>query len=125
MFSGENEVRCVKIKLLLEALDTITNSSKAVSIEESGYFKLTGPSLRPRQKEQLVIVCDAVLNSVVAKWLRFKEPAFVGRYEIRGYADYTGNHGLKPKFLQFNGKGFQSGFLVFSLAKKVKFHSRK
>ena len=46
MFSGEHEVRCVKRKLMLEALEkelpsgTIRYSSKLVSIEESGYFKL-------------------------------------------------------------------------------------
>ncbi|KAK3193627.1 hypothetical protein Dsin_024937 [Dipteronia sinensis] len=44
------------------------------------------------------------VNSVVAKFLGFKEPAFVGRSAIRGYADYTGSHGLKPKFLQFYDK---------------------
>ncbi|KAJ0010172.1 hypothetical protein Pint_34331 [Pistacia integerrima] len=43
---GENETRCVRRKLLLEALEkelpsgTIRFSSKVVSVEESGYFKL-------------------------------------------------------------------------------------
>lgn len=46
MSSGEHEVRCVQRKLLLEALErelpsgTIRFSSKVVSIEESGFFKL-------------------------------------------------------------------------------------
>ena len=46
MFSGDHEIRCVKRKLLLESLaselpsGTIRFSSKVVSIEESGYFKL-------------------------------------------------------------------------------------
>lgn len=46
MGRGDHEVRCVQRKLLLEALanelpsDTIRFSSKVVSIEESGYFKL-------------------------------------------------------------------------------------
>jgi hypothetical protein len=44
--SGEHEVRCVKRRLLLEALakelpsGTIRLSSKVVCIEESGFFKL-------------------------------------------------------------------------------------
>lgn len=44
--SGEHEVRCVKRKILLEALakelpiGTIRFSSKVVCIEESGFFKL-------------------------------------------------------------------------------------
>ena len=43
--SGDHEVRCVKRKLLLEALekelpsDTIKYSSKVISIENSGFFK--------------------------------------------------------------------------------------
>ncbi|TXG64863.1 hypothetical protein EZV62_011857 [Acer yangbiense] len=41
MFSGENEVQCVKRKLLLEALGTIRYSSKAVSIEESAVMALS------------------------------------------------------------------------------------
>ena len=46
MFSGEHEMRCVRRKLLLETLakelpsGTIRYSSKVVSIEESGHFKL-------------------------------------------------------------------------------------
>ena len=44
--SGDHGVRCVKRKLLLEALSnelpngTIRYSSKVVAIEESGFFKL-------------------------------------------------------------------------------------
>jgi hypothetical protein len=44
--SGDHEVRCLKRKLLLEALakdlptGTIRYSSKVVCIEESGFFKL-------------------------------------------------------------------------------------
>ena len=46
MCSGDHEVRCVNRKLLLEALanelpsGTIRFSSKVVSIEESGFYKL-------------------------------------------------------------------------------------
>lgn len=63
MFSGERELRCVKRKLLLEALEkelpigTVRYSSKVVSIEESGYFKLVhladGTILKTKVKRQL------------------------------------------------------------------------
>ncbi|KAK0583502.1 hypothetical protein LWI29_037582 [Acer saccharum] len=85
------------------SFELISTSYRVESLRATG-FALTSWSSKARR------ALDAV-NSVVAKWLGFKEPAFVGRYEMRGYADYTGSHGLKPKFLQFNRKGFQCGFL--------------
>lgn len=51
---------------------------------------------------------------MVAKWLGFKKPAFAGRSDIRGYADFKLRHGLEPKFQQFLGKGFRYGFLPCS-----------
>lgn len=58
----------------------------------------------------MLIGCDGV-NSVVAKWLGFKAPAFAGRSAIRGYSDFKCSHGFEPKFLQFFGKGVRSGFI--------------
>ncbi|KAK7826095.1 monooxygenase 3 [Quercus suber] len=57
-----------------------------------------------------LIGCDGV-NSVVAKWLGFKAPAFTGRAAIRGWINFKSNHGFEPKLLQFMGIGFRSGFL--------------
>uniref|UniRef100_A0A2N9HHK3 FAD-binding domain-containing protein n=1 Tax=Fagus sylvatica TaxID=28930 RepID=A0A2N9HHK3_FAGSY len=91
--NGEHEVRCVKRRLLLEALakelpsGTIRFSSKVV-----------------------LIGCDGV-NSVVAKWLGFKKPAFAGRLAIRGSVEFKHGHGFEPKFMQFFGKGVRSGAL--------------
>ncbi|KAI8553986.1 hypothetical protein RHMOL_Rhmol05G0061500 [Rhododendron molle] len=81
---GDHEVRCVRRKFLLEALQkelpsgTIRFSSKVVSIEEDsgGCFK-DGPS---------------------CKWVCSK-----GK-------DFKGSHGLEPKFLLFVGKGVRCGF---------------
>nr|POE87162.1 fad-dependent urate hydroxylase [Quercus suber] len=58
----------------------------------------------------LGIGCDGV-NSVVAKWLGFKAPAFTGRPTIRGWMNFKSNHGFEPKIMQFMGMGFRSGFL--------------
>jgi 2-polyprenyl-6-methoxyphenol hydroxylase-like FAD-dependent oxidoreductase len=57
-----------------------------------------------------LIGCDGV-NSVVARFIGFKKPAFAGRSAIRGYADFKVNHGFGSKFLLLFGEGVRSGFL--------------
>ena len=64
-------------------------------------------------KWKVLIGCDGV-NSVVAKWLGFKAPTFTGRASIRGCVNFKSNHGFEPKFFQFFGKGFRSGFLPYN-----------
>ena len=48
---------------------------------------------------------------MVAKWLGFKAPAFIGTVVVRGWTNFKSNHGFEPKFLQFMGIGFRFGFL--------------
>ncbi|CAL5328900.1 unnamed protein product [Camellia sinensis] len=114
--NGGHEVRCMKRKMLLETLEkelphgTIRYSSKVISVEDSGYFKLVHIADGSVIKTKVLIGCDGV-NSVVAQWLGFKKPAFVGRSAIRAQAIYKGNHGFEPKFYQFSGNGVRSGFL--------------
>ncbi|KAL6270852.1 hypothetical protein ACE6H2_027763 [Prunus campanulata] len=79
---GDHEIRCVKRNLLLEGLanelpsGTIRFSSKVVSVDESGYFKLVHLADGTILKAKVLVGCDGV-NSVVAKWLGFKQPAFL------------------------------------------------
>ncbi|KAI4297790.1 hypothetical protein L6164_037657 [Bauhinia variegata] len=113
---GSPEVRCVRRKLLLEALanelpsGTIRYSSKVVAIEESSFSKLIHLADGTTIQAKVLIGCDGV-NSVVAKWLGFKKAAFAGRSSVRGFAEFTSNHGFEPRFMQFFGDGCRSGAL--------------
>ncbi|GAB2253152.1 hypothetical protein Droror1_Dr00005999 [Drosera rotundifolia] len=114
--SGEHEVRCVKRKVLLETLakelpeNTIRFSSKLVSIEDSGHFKLMHLADGSVIKAKVVIGCDGV-NSPVSRWLGFKKAAYVGRSAMRGYAVFEGGHGFEPDFMLFSGHGARYGIL--------------
>ncbi|XP_050365480.1 monooxygenase 3-like [Argentina anserina] len=109
MCSGDHERR-VKRKFLLEALaselpsGTIRFSSKVVSIEESGYFKLVHLADVTILKAKVLVGCDGV-NSVVAKWLGFKPPVFTRRSAIRGSAEFKSSHEFDPIMMQFTGNG--------------------
>lgn len=113
---GDHEVRCVKRKVLLEALakelpsGTIRYSSRVVSIQESGFSKVLHLADNSVIKTKVVIGCDGV-NSVVAQWLGFKKPSLSGRCAIRGCAYYEAGHGFEPKFQQFIGHGVRYGIV--------------
>ncbi|PNX67805.1 FAD-dependent urate hydroxylase-like protein, partial [Trifolium pratense] len=112
--SGAHEVRGVRRRLLLEALanelpsGTIRYLSKVVAIEESGFFKILHLTDGTTIKTKVLIGCDGV-NSMVAKWLSFKEASYTGRYAIRGYAELNTTHEIEPIFMQYFGKGFRAG----------------
>ncbi|KAJ1436321.1 hypothetical protein SESBI_04353 [Sesbania bispinosa] len=113
---GTNEIRCVRRQLMLEALanelpsGTIRYLSKVVAIEESDIFKILHLADGTTIKTKVLIGCDGI-NSVVAKWLGFKETSFTGRYAIRGCVELKTNHGFEPIFMQFFGKGFRAGVI--------------
>ncbi|XP_020213403.1 monooxygenase 2 [Cajanus cajan] len=113
---GEREVRCVRRQLMLEALakelpsGTMRFMSKVVAIHESGFSKILHLADGTTIKTKVLIGCDGI-NSMVAKWLGFKEASFTGRYVIRGYTKLMGHDGLEPKFNHYFGKGFRAGVL--------------
>lgn len=59
---------------------------------------------------KVLVGCDGV-NSVVAKWLGFKKPAFATRSAVRGFADFKQSHGFQPKFLEYSGNNVKYGVL--------------
>ncbi|GAB2219487.1 hypothetical protein Droror1_Dr00007123 [Drosera rotundifolia] len=111
-----HEVRRVLRRDLLGALEkelprgTIRYSSKVVSIEESGYYKLVHLADGTTLKAKVLIGCDGV-NSVVAKWLGFKKPALDGRSEIKGSSYIDDGHALGLSFQHFFGKGVSFGVM--------------
>ncbi|WJX15288.1 hypothetical protein P8452_05449 [Trifolium repens] len=108
------EVRRVRRQLLLEALanelpsGTIKYLSKVVAIEESGFFKILHLSDGTTIKTKVLIGCDGV-NSMVAKWLGFKEASYTGRHATRGYVELKNPHQIEPMFMQYFGNGFRAG----------------
>ncbi|CAL9085739.1 unnamed protein product [Musa textilis] len=113
---GDDEVRCVRRNLLVEALakelpqGTIRYSSKVVSMEDAGGFKLLHLADGSTLKAKVLIGCDGI-NSTVAKWLGLKEPTFSGRCAARGFAVFEEGHGFKPEFAQYFGRGCRAGLL--------------
>ncbi|CAI9117033.1 OLC1v1018344C1 [Oldenlandia corymbosa var. corymbosa] len=113
---GNYESRCIKRRDLLETLakelpqGTIRYSSKVVSIEESGHFKVVHLADGCVIRTKVLIGCDGV-NSTVGKWLGLSAPVSVGRSAIRGYVEYLDAHNFEPKFHGYFGGGIRFGFL--------------
>lgn len=116
LYSGNNEVRCLIRKVLLQTLanelpqGTIKYSSKVVHIEELGDLKLVHLTDGSVVKATVLIGCDGV-NSVVAKWLKLSKPVHTQRAAARGIADFPGGHGLEPKMFRHYGNGIRHGFV--------------
>ncbi|XP_074275866.1 monooxygenase 2-like isoform X2 [Silene latifolia] len=114
--NGSYEARFVERKAILEAIakelpkDYIMFSTKVDYIEDMGYFKMLHLANGSTLTTKVLIGADGV-NSVVARWLRFKKPRFDGRWSIRGFAHFTGIHKLEPVFLQCIGNGVRFGIV--------------
>ncbi|PKA60401.1 Zeaxanthin epoxidase, chloroplastic [Apostasia shenzhenica] len=113
----QHEVRAVRRNQLLEALakelppNTIRFSSKVVSIEEEGRLKLLHLADGSTLKTKALVGSDGV-NSVVAKWLGFRNASFSGRWACRGLAGFSKDYILKHQFIQyFFGNGFRAGIM--------------
>ncbi|KAL9228012.1 hypothetical protein vseg_003636 [Gypsophila vaccaria] len=113
---GSYEARFVERKAILEAIikelpkDTIKFSTKVLSIEDLGYLKMLHLENGSTLTAKVLIGADGV-NSIVAKWLKFKRPHFDGRYSIRGFSHFQKCHKLEPTFLQCIGNGIRFGIV--------------
>ncbi|KAL6531911.1 hypothetical protein OROMI_028274 [Orobanche minor] len=111
---GHHDIWCVNRKVLLEKLEnelpkgTIRYSSKVVRIENDGCFISVHLADGSVIRTKVLIGCDGV-NSVVAKFLGFSKPFFVGRSAVRGFIQFEEPHGFDPKVMQFFGKGVRFG----------------
>lgn len=108
--------RCIKRQEIVETLEkelppgTVKYSSRVVSIEESGLYKLVHLADKTVLRTKVLIGCDGV-NSVVAKWMGLQKPVDANRSAIRGYVEYPKAHGFEPKFCAYFGGGVRIGFL--------------
>ncbi|XP_077235102.1 FAD/NAD(P)-binding oxidoreductase family protein [Tasmannia lanceolata] len=126
MFEDESpgqEVRAVERRLLLETLanqlpvNTIHFSSRLASIRRTE----TGESLLAledgtRLRAKIVIGCDGI-RSLVAKWMGFSEPRYVGHCAFRGLAFYPNGQPFEPKVSYIYGRGLRAGLVPISPAK--------
>lgn len=51
------------------------------------------------------------MNSLVARWLGFKTPAFTSRAAIRGTVVYEHGHEFEAMFMQYFGDGIRFGMI--------------
>ncbi|XP_009769330.1 monooxygenase 2-like isoform X1 [Nicotiana tabacum] len=108
--------RCMKRQEIVETLEkelppgTIKYSSRVVSIQDSGLFKLLHLADKTVLRTKVLIGCDGV-NSVVAKWMGLQKLVDANRSAIRGYVEYIEGHGFEPKFCAYFGGGVRIGFL--------------
>ncbi|XP_049398824.1 monooxygenase 2-like [Solanum stenotomum] len=108
--------RCIKRQEIVETLEkelppeTIKYSSRVISIQQSGLYKLVHLANKTIIRTKVLIGCDGV-NSVVAKWMGLPKPIDANRSAIRGYVEYPKAHGFEPKFCAYFGGGVRIGFL--------------
>ncbi|OIW10853.1 hypothetical protein TanjilG_27799 [Lupinus angustifolius] len=103
------EVRAVERKVLLETLagqlpkDTIQFSSKLAKIE-------TSPN-----GESMLELTDG--SKLLAKWMGFPEPKYVGHCAYRGLASYPDGQPYGPRVNYIYGRGLRAGYVPVSPTK--------
>lgn len=120
---NSQEVRAVERRALLESLarnmpeDTIWFGSHIITIErtKNSQIKLElddGTEILAKA----LIGCDGV-RSVVAKWMGFSEPRYVGHCAYRGLAVYASGQPYEEKVHYIYGKGMRAGYVPLSSTK--------
>jgi 2-polyprenyl-6-methoxyphenol hydroxylase-like FAD-dependent oxidoreductase len=117
------EVRGVERRALLESLarnmpeDTVWFGSHIITIErtKNSQIKLElddGTQILTK----ILIGCDGV-RSMVAKWMGFSEPRYVGHCAYRGLAVYANGQPYEQKVHYIYGKGIRAGYVPLSSTK--------
>ncbi|KAK6947514.1 FAD-binding domain [Dillenia turbinata] len=116
------EVRAVERRILLETLanqlppDAVRFSSKLARIERRNTGE--GETLLKLEdgaqlSAKVVIGCDGI-RSLVAKWMGFPEPKYVGHCAFRGLALYLDGQPYEPKVSYVYGRGLRAGIVPVS-----------
>ncbi|KAH9316221.1 hypothetical protein KI387_024848 [Taxus chinensis] len=117
------EARGVERKALLESLahnmpeDTICFGSRVETIErtKNGHINLElddGTQILTK----ILIGCDGV-RSVVARWMGFTEPRYVGHCAYRGLGVYPSGQPFAQKVHYIYGKGIRAGYVPLTATK--------
>ncbi|KAH7429543.1 hypothetical protein KP509_09G055300 [Ceratopteris richardii] len=113
--STDIELRSFERKTLVGALckpipdNQVIYGSRVIHIKqlEAGYTEVECEGGQKMQTKVL-IGCDGI-GSVVAKWMKMKEPCYNGHVAIRGIAEYPDGHGLGDRVKQILGIGVRAG----------------
>ncbi|GLU05526.1 hypothetical protein SLE2022_226230 [Rubroshorea leprosula] len=116
------EVRAVERRVLLETLadqlppKAIRFSSKLAKIEAVKNETLLELMDGTRLLAKIVIGCDGI-RSLVAKWMGFSEPKYVGHCAFRGLAFYPDGQPYEPRVNYIYGRGLRAGYVPVSSTK--------
>lgn len=111
------ELRPVDRKVLLEALEEpLPHGTVCYNARVIGVRKIDGAYTEVELQDgstiqtKVLVGCDGV-GSVVARWMGFKDPRYVGYVAIRGVAELPEKHDLNTTVKQIVGRGVRVGLV--------------